>query len=175
MSGRMRRAERAIGVSTRHDVRQQGGCVLANDLDGTIEAFRDALRVYVQGDAEPVAGFFSTRDDVTLANPLGSPRRGVADVSSGIFEGAENFNNGGVAQMVEVSSSFEEVSRYSTPELGYLVQIERHQGRLASGDDVAIALRVTMIFRPEQGARKIVHRHADPVTSPRPISTTFQP
>jgi ketosteroid isomerase-like protein len=146
------------------------------DLNAVIDSFRDALRVYVRGDSEPVAGFFSQREDVTLANPLGPPRRGPSDVMKGIVEGAANFKEGGAVRFEEVSSDFEEVARHATPELGYVVQIERHEGRVANRDDsIVIALRVTMIFRPEDGVWKIVHRHADPITTVRPITTTIQP
>ena len=70
---------------------------------------------------------------------------------------------------------FEEVSRYSTPDLGYVVQIERAQARLAGGGDMSpIALRATMIFRREGDTWRIVHRHADPITTPRPISTVVE-
>jgi ketosteroid isomerase-like protein len=36
------------------------------------------------------------------------------------------------------------------------------------------ALRVTMIFRPEEGEWKVVHRHADPITTPRPAESVIQ-
>ncbi len=137
-------------------------------LDDAIEGYREALRVYVKGDPEPVAGFFSQREDVTLANPLGPPRRGPSDVRDGIIEGAASFMEGGSLRFGDVSSRFEEVSRYVTPDLGYVVQLERHEGQLLDVDkSVAISLRVTMIFRPENGAWKVVHRHADPITSAR--------
>ena len=71
---------------------------------------------------------------------------------------------------------FEEVSRYNTPDLGYVVQIERTQAQLPGNTDFTpIALRVTMIFRREGDNWKVAHRHADPITTPRPISTTIEP
>lgn len=146
-----------------------------HDLSSAIEAFRAALRSYVRGDEQPVASLFSQRDDVTLANPLGPPRRGPAEVGDGIVEGAKNYKEGGPLRFHEVSSHIEEVSRYATPDLGYVVQLERHEGLVAGSDDeVVIALRVTLIFRPEEGSWKVVHRHADPITTPRGISTTVQ-
>lgn len=145
-----------------------------HDLNGTIEAFREALRVYVKGDGEPALSFFSTRDDVTLANPLGPPLRGPEEVRTGAIEGAAGFREGGPVRFADVSSRFEEVSRYATSELGYVVQLERHEGRLVSGAEIVIALRVTLIFRREEGRWRIVHRHADPITTARPIGTTVQ-
>lgn len=144
------------------------------ELSSTIEAFREALRAYVKGEAEPALSFFSTRDDVTLANPLGPPVRGSAAVRTGAIQGAVSFREGGPLRFEEVSSRFEEVSRYATSELAYIVQIERHEGRLVSGAETVIALRVTLIFRREEGQWRIVHRHADPITTARPITTTVQ-
>ena len=77
-------------------------------------------------------------------------------------------------RFAEVASRFEEVSRYATSELGYVVQLERHEGRLVSGAETVIALRVTLIFRREEDSWRIVHRHADPITTARPITTTMQ-
>ena len=145
-----------------------------HELNDTIEAFRDALRMYVKGDAKPALSFFSTRDDVTLANPLGPPLRGPAAVRTGAIQGAASFKEGGPLRFAEVSSRFEEVSRYATSELGYIVQLERHEGRLVSGAETVVALRVTLIFRREEGRWRIVHRHADPITTARPITTTVQ-
>ena len=83
--------------------------------------------------------FFSRRDDVTLANPLGPPRVGPAEVDKATEEGASFLRDGSIR-------GFEEVSRYSTPDLGYVVQLERTQARLTSSDDmVPFELRVTMI------------------------------
>jgi ketosteroid isomerase-like protein len=71
---------------------------------------------------------------------------------------------------------FEEVARYSTPDLGYVVQLERTQARFeGSGTTMnPITLRVTMIFRREGETWRVVHRHADPITTPRPVTTLIE-
>ena len=138
------------------------------DFDDAVEAYRQALRPYVKGDPGPVTAFFSRRDDVTLANPLGPPRRGPADVDKAIAQGAANLRDGSVRRV-------EEVSRYSTSELGYVVQLERTQARLPDSETMTpFALRVTMVFRLEGGSWKVAHRHADPITTARPISTLIE-
>ena len=48
--------------------------------------------------------------------------------------------------------AFETVAKYVTPELAYVVQIERGEAKIGGREDIdPIALRTTMIFRPEDG------------------------
>ena len=139
-----------------------------SDFDDAVEAYRQALVPFLNGDPKPATEFFSRRDDVTLANPLGPPRRGPADVDKAIAEAAAHFSDGAI-------QGFEEVSRYSTADLGYVVHIERTEARLAGGENmIPFALRVTMIFRREGDTWKVAHRHADPITTSRPISTVIE-
>ncbi len=139
-----------------------------DDFDAAIERFRDALHEYVKGDPQAVIACMSRRDDVTLANPLGPPRVGPAEVDEATAGGAALLRDGAVR-------GIEEVSGYSTAELGYVLEIERTQARLPDSDEVVpFALRVTMIFRREEDTWKIVHRHADPITTPQPVSTAIE-
>ena len=67
---------------------------------------------------------------------------------------------------------FEEVSRYTTSDLGYVVWLERGEVQLVGSEAMTpSSLRVTMIFRREGDTWKVAHRHADPITTARPIST----
>ena len=70
-------------------------------------------------------------------------------------------------------SAFDSVAKNVTPALAYIVEVERYKAKIAGSEDVAPwALRVTSIFRPEEGTWKIVHRHADTITrvkSPEPV------
>ena len=139
-----------------------------SNFDGAVEAYRQAQVAFLNGDPQPATELRSQRDDVTLANPLGPPHRGPADVAKAAAEAAAQVSDGSIR-------GFDEVSRYSTADLGYVVQIERVQARLAgSGNITPFALRATMIFRREEDAWRLVHRHADPILAPRPISTVIE-
>jgi len=111
---------------------------------------------------------FSHREDVTLANPLSPPARGWEQVAETAERAASQFRDG---EMV----GFETVAKYVTPELAYVVHIERAKAKVGGGEDITpIALRATMIFRPEDGTWKIVHRHADPITTAQPAESVIQ-
>jgi ketosteroid isomerase-like protein len=69
---------------------------------------------------------------------------------------ASNYSDGG-------ATGFETLVAHVTPDLAYLVEVERFEARVGGSDEVVSgALRVTSVLRPENGGWKVVHRHADP-------------
>jgi ketosteroid isomerase-like protein len=61
------------------------------------------------------------------------------------------------------------------PELAYVVRVERARAKVGGREDIApIDLRVTTIFRPKEGTWKVVHRHADPITTAQPAESVLQ-
>ncbi len=138
-----------------------------SSFDEALDAFDMALNDYLNGDPGPVLAVFSGHNDVTLCNPVGPPRRGREDVERTTAEPSFHLTDGKV-------SGFDEVSRFVTGDLGYVVRIERGQAHLdGSAEPVPYALRVTMIFRREGEAWKIAHRHADPINAPRPLASAM--
>jgi ketosteroid isomerase-like protein len=138
------------------------------DLDRVIEKCRLALDGFVKGDPEPMKEMFSHREDVSLANPLGPPARGWGEVAETMDRAASNLTDGAMV-------AFEDVAKYVTPELAYTVWLERQQARVGGRRDVTpFVLRVTMIYRHEDTTWKVVHRHADTVTTPRPAESMIQ-
>src|SRR6266542_3845635 len=117
-------------------------------FDQAAEQNHLALAEFVKGDPEPLKMMYSHRDDVSIANPFGPPARG--------WEQAAATN--------------------VTPELAYIVEVERYRAKVGGREEVVpVALRVTSIFRPEEGTWRIVHRHADPITAARPPESVVQP
>jgi len=138
------------------------------DVDELIERYQIGLDEFMKGYPEPVKGLFSHREDVTLANPLGPPAHGWEQVSATIEHAASQFRDGRFV-------SAEIVEKRVTAEFAYTVWLEHAEGKVGARDDVAPStLRVTMIYRPEEGKWKVVHRHADPITTPRPAETVIQ-
>jgi ketosteroid isomerase-like protein len=139
-----------------------------DNVDELIEQYQLALDEFLKGNPEPVQKLFSHRVDATLANPYNPPVRGwerIADVT----EHAASLRRDGEA------TGFEIVSKYVTPELAYIVQIERLKAKVGGREDITpYSLRSTMIFRPEDGEWKVVHRHADPITTAQPAESVLQ-
>jgi ketosteroid isomerase-like protein len=138
------------------------------DLDQVIEQCQRSLDEFVKGNPHPIQEMFSHRDDVSLANPFGPPARGWDEVAATMDRAASNLRDGGMV-------AFEEVAKYVTPELAYTVWVERQKAKVGARRDVTpFALRVTMVYRPEEGTWKVVHRHADPIITPRPAESVIQ-
>jgi ketosteroid isomerase-like protein len=138
------------------------------DLDEAVEHYHLALREFVKGNSLPQHQRFSHRDDITLMNPMHPFARGWEQVAATMDRAAAQVRDGEV-------TAFERVAQYVTPDLACIVEIERAAARLGErGDIVPFALRVTTIFRPEDGAWKVVHRHADAITTPRAIESMIK-
>ena len=95
--------------------------------------------------------------------------RGPDEVAKAIDHSSSLRNDGGFL-------GSEVVAKYVTPELAYLVQIERVQAKVGGREDITpFALRTTMILRPEEGDEwKVVHRHADPITTPQSAESVIR-
>jgi ketosteroid isomerase-like protein len=52
--------------------------------------------------------------------------------------------------------------------------VERLSSKVSDREESRVSLRVTTIFRNEDGEWKLLHRHADPITSPRPAEAVVQ-
>ncbi len=140
----------------------------ASDLAQFIEQYHRSVSAFLQGDLEPQKRLWSRRDDVTLANPLGPPARGWHQVEDALQRAAAQIQGG------EVLGS-ERISEVTTADLAYIVEIEQARVKIGDADAFAsVSLRVTSIFRRENGAWRVVHRHADPITAPRPIESVLQ-
>lgn len=132
------------------------------DLDGVIERCQQAMREFGKGNPEHMKGLYSRREDVTINTAIDPPARGWEEVARRMERSSSNLSEGEIEK-------FETVSKVVTPELAYVVWVEHHRGKVGEGDEIVdFPLRVTIIFRLEDGAWKIVHRHTDTVISPRP-------
>ena len=142
--------------------------VSVDDLDAVLEQCHQALGEFVKGDPEPLKMMYSHRDDVTVANPFGPAMRGWDRVAETMERAASRYRDGEV-------TGFETISKYVTPDLALIVEVERYKAKVGGNDEVApVALRVTSVLRPEDGTWKVIHRHADPITTAQPAESVIQ-
>ena len=138
------------------------------DFDEALDHYHRAASEFVKGNPEPYKRVFSHREDVSLANPFGPVVRGWMQVAATMERAASNYRDG---EMI----GFENVATYVTADLAYIVEVERIQAKIGSREEVAsLALRTTSILRPEEGTWKVVHRHADPITTVRAAESVIQ-
>ena len=139
-----------------------------DDVDQVIEQYQLATAEFLKGNPEPYKMVYSHREDVTLANPYFPPVRGWDEVARTLERTASRLRDG------EFVGS-ETIAKYVTPELAYVVALVRERAKVGASEDIIpIALRTTMILRPEDGTWKIVHLHGDPITTPQPAESVIQ-
>jgi ketosteroid isomerase-like protein len=139
-----------------------------DDLDQVVEQYHLALGGVVKGNPEPLKMMYSHREDVSLANPFGPPVRGWEQAAQTMERAASRYRDGEIV-------GFENVGKHVTSELACIVEVERYQAKVGGREYISpMALRVTSILRPEEGTWKVVHRHADPITTPQPAESVIQ-
>ena len=116
---------------------------------------RQADLALLNGDSGPRKMLWSHKAPVTV---LGAAKTvsGWAEVESLFDWLASNFSNG---DMYELDVTAAGVSG----DLGYIVGAEHSRASVGGEPSAPIALRVTLIFRREDGEWKEIHRHADPI------------
>ena len=140
----------------------------ASELDQAIEQSHDALAAIIRGDVSGYAQLYSAADDVTIGNPFGPFARGRDNVIATGEAAAGRYRDGEIL-------GFETVASHVSDDLACVVEVERFQAKVGDVEALApVALRATSVFRREDGAWRLVHRHADPITTARPADSVIQ-
>lgn len=130
-------------------------------LDDAITQNHAALDAMVKGDSTGYVALLSDRDDVTWGNPFGPFARGRESVEATLVSAAARMQGGR-------ATDFERIATYLAESLAVVVEVEHAEVKAGGADAMSpAALRVTSVFRLEGDAWKLVHRHADPITTPR--------
>jgi hypothetical protein len=137
------------------------------DLDRAIERSHAAVAAIFRGDPRPAKALFSDHDDVTLGNPFGPYAHGRRKVEETLAGAASNYRDGDVTDV-------ELIAKYVSNGLACVVEVERGRAKVGGSDQTAtLSLRVTSVFRLENDIWKLVHRHADPITTARPAASVI--
>jgi ketosteroid isomerase-like protein len=140
----------------------------SEDFDRALEASHRALDAIAKGDPSAFLELYSKDEGATLANPFGPPARGRSQTEEAARRAAANYRDGRAVE-------FKNFATCVTAGLAYTLEIERFEAKVGGSEEVAsVALRVTSVFRPEDADWKLVHRHADPITTIRPAGSVVQ-
>ncbi|MCA9517426.1 MAG: nuclear transport factor 2 family protein [Myxococcales bacterium] len=113
-----------------------------------------AARAFVTGDAEPVVALSTETGTATFFDPGGGFTEGAAAIDAGNREGAASFAPGGATR-------FEIKDHGASGDLAFWTGYQVAEVVLADGKKrVPMRLRVTEVFRREEGGWRMVHRHA---------------
>jgi ketosteroid isomerase-like protein len=140
-------------MTTTTEVEEFSATILARQIE--------AEAAIVHGDPRPRMALWSTRDPVTLFGAIGMSESGWEQLSRTFSWVASRFSEVSgfrfAVELVEVSG-----------DMAYTLGFERFNGSVAGRPVEPITVRVTHIYRREDGEWKIVHRHADnPARDPR--------
>jgi ketosteroid isomerase-like protein len=127
----------------------------------------EAEEALVRGDAEPRMKLWSRHDPVTLFGAIGMSESGWDQLGKIFPWVAARFSNVSdyrfEVEVVQVSG-----------DMAYTLGFERFNGSIAGRPVEPVTVRVTHIYRREDGEWKIVHRHGDN-PGPDSRSGTWQP
>jgi ketosteroid isomerase-like protein len=144
------------GLSPDHAARPEGS------TDGS------ALRLLESGSTIGDEALYCRQEDVTLGNPFGGFAHGWDEVVEQLERAASHYRDGGTI-------GFETVSQLVLSDFAYTVEIERFNAKVGGADEPSdLALRVTCVYRRENDAWRLVHRHADPRVSRQPAESVIQ-
>jgi ketosteroid isomerase-like protein len=125
-------------------------------LTPTLARQLDAEQAFINGDPEPRLAMWSTQDPVTVLGARAPLKRGWDEVS-------ETFRWLATRWSDCTDQRLDLVAAGVSGDLAYMVGFE-HIAHSVEGVPVEpYTLRVTHIYRREQGEWKIAHRHADHV------------
>jgi ketosteroid isomerase-like protein len=138
------------------------------DLQEAIGWAAEGARAFMNGNAEGYIQLWSTAEDVTIFGGFGAAERGRDAVAARIAWASARFRSGDLR--------YEPIASGSSGDLGYAIGIERGHATVVGQDEPGeLVLRVTHLFRREQGEWRLLHRHADAVTTVIPPTALLAP
>jgi NAD(P)H-dependent FMN reductase/ketosteroid isomerase-like protein len=125
------------------------------DFSKFMKQRENVAAAYVSGNSNPLDAIVPRSGEASFFPPNGGSVRGAKEVSSRYDNDAKSFAPGG-------SSSFDVLQSGADGDIGYWTGFQNADARLGEGyKKVSMKLRVTELFRFQEGGWKLIHRHAD--------------
>jgi ketosteroid isomerase-like protein len=149
-----------IGIACPFLIRFPLGVSADSSFQAFLPGFEQGINEFINGDPRLWKENTSRRDDVTIMGAWGAFEKGWTEVGPRYDWAAARFKKSGA------KATFEYISQIVYDEMAYTITIERSEAHIIDQEKpTKMVLRVTHIFRKEQGVWKLVHRHADPITT----------
>jgi hypothetical protein len=130
------------------------------DFDAFLRDFEAANTAFTNGDVSLWMPLVSHSEQTSIFGGFGGQETGWSEIGPRYEWASAQFGPG------EAKVEFEYLQKHVSGDTAYTVAIERATVSYADKPGAQVhELRVTMIFRSEEGAWKIVHRHGDPLTT----------
>jgi ketosteroid isomerase-like protein len=127
-----------------------------DDFDDFMEQRAAAASAYVSGDASPLTRLLAADLPATFFGPRGGAVQGATEVSARYVADALGFHAQGTSRL-------EVLQVGASGDIAYWVGLQHATVQHGNMTQPApMDLRVTEIFRRENGEWRLVHRHADP-------------
>ena len=136
------------------------------ELKALLATTEKIANAWMQGDWDGGYGaVLSKGDDATIYGPFGGPAtKGALAWADGAQKGIKQFRGG--------RSEVHLVQSYVSGDLCVLVLLEEQSGEVAGVPGQPWSLRITLVYRREEGQWRVVHRHADPLVKRRTLQET---
>lgn len=128
---------------------------MADDFKQFLETRKKAALGYVNGDFARLGKIVTKTSPASFFSPMGDVTEGGTAVAARYEKDAGAFGTGSTSELDMLHFG-------SSGDLGYWVGYQVADVRMkGKADPVAMKIRVTEIFRREDGAWTMIHRHAD--------------
>lgn len=131
--------------------------------DGFAEAVEDvsaAIQRITAGEARPYLDCWAHDDDVTLFGAWGPIEKGHQQIADTFAWVGTRFRGPGLETEIVTSAK--------SGDLAYTIGFERGLAAIDGGPERPMTIRVTHLYRREDGEWRLIHRHADfPPKDPR--------
>ncbi|MEZ0472307.1 hypothetical protein [Luteimonas salinilitoris] len=131
----------------------------SKDFDEFMKQREEASDAFVNGNSNPLDKISAQSSPATIFGPKGDCVQGAKHVNAANTKGAKLFKSGS-------NNAFEVLHKAADDNIAYWVGIQRSIVQIQGEEQgVPMDLRVTEIFRRENGLWKLIHRHADRLAS----------